>query len=264
MNERIKIMTKTIAPILIIGFLATGCGSPTGQSRHAQSQEPIEVHSADEDDLFMRASQIQAVVESPRIGKIRSQGAAYGGAIFGLAGWFIGGELGRAAVGAVFGVATGVIAGSITGECVARRQQEYASSALYLDACIEEATAANKIARQYNDSLRVEIASLDERVAKALTPPIATQSGEMTALRQDLKIELRLAEKNLEAVDAELARQKQAMAQVKTAATGQQTAATSAERLITLTAHVASLAKQKDDLTDLTSRLTAIDNRMSV
>lgn len=92
--------------------------------------------------------------------RTRAEGAGVGALIGGVLGYALGGK--DKTKGTVIGAMLGAGAGYLVGNEVAKRKQKYASEEEFLDAEIQNAAEFNRTAREYNKSLRVQIAELDK------------------------------------------------------------------------------------------------------
>jgi gas vesicle protein len=112
--------------------------------------------------------------------RTKAEGAAVGALVGGVLGYALGG--GSRVVGTLVGAAVGAGAGYVLGNEIAKRKQKYASEEAFLDAEIQSTQQFNQTARDYNNTLRAQIADLDRT-----TMALRTRYNVGSATQQDLK-----------------------------------------------------------------------------
>jgi uncharacterized protein YqgC (DUF456 family) len=191
--------------------------------------------------------------------KTRAQGAGIGAVAGALLGAIIGEAVGDdPASGAIIGGMLGAAGGAVYGDHVAKKKAEFASQEDFLDACMASASNATAQAVAYNASLQQELDQMDAVLAQneaAIAAGNANQE-QLAALKQQGEAKLAEAGKALEAVEIEIAAQKQVLEEEKGNPGG--------ERLARLQQQVEALEAEQARLRTSSQRLAAINNRMSV
>ena len=149
---------KEVSILAVVALLISGCAT-TNQQGNAQATSAGS--SSDQK-------------------RTRVEGAGIGALVGGVLGYALGGK--NKTTGVLIGAALGAGAGYLVGNEVAKRKQKYASEEEFLDAEIQNATAFNRVARDYNEGLRVQIAELDRASME-----LKSQYNAGAASQQDLK-----------------------------------------------------------------------------
>ncbi|MFO1529834.1 MAG: glycine zipper domain-containing protein [Kiritimatiellia bacterium] len=191
--------------------------------------------------------------------KTRAQGAGFGA----VAGALLGALIGQAvnddpASGAIIGGVIGAAGGAVYGDHVAKKKAEFASQEDFLDACMASASNVTAQAVAYNAGLQQELDQMDATIAQnqaAIAAGTASQT-DLAALKQHGEARLAEAGKALEAIEIEIAAQKQVLEEEKGNPGG--------ERLARLQQQVEALEAEHNRLQQSAQRLAAINNRMSV
>ena len=88
-----------------------------------------------------------------------------------------------AARGAIIGAGAGAIGGYALGTNVAYKKERYAKTEDWLDASIARATAQNRAAYAYNNSLKTQLASLESQVRAA---KLANNKSKLRSLKSTI------------------------------------------------------------------------------
>ena len=178
-------------------------------------------------------------------------GALLGAAVGAALGYAVGGGSGAArgaAAGAVFGAAQGFAYGSH----VAAKKAAYRNTEDYLDACISSARKYRQHVYAYNQTLRGQIASLEQRsraaVASRDRAKLGQIRGEIATLKKKSQSEYRIA-------DEEVSAQRGALSDggVKSSPKSSQ-----------LSSEVDGLQQNKAQLGQNISRLASLDNEANL
>ena len=187
--------------------------------------------------------------------RTKAEGAGVGAVLGGLLGYAVGGGK-----GAAIGAAVGAGAGFLVGNEIAKRKQAYASTEDFLDAEIANTQEYNKTAIAYNAQLSKDVAQLEKESTalrakydkgqvdkKALA---AKSDGLQKKIDDSKKLEDNLA-KELEVQTAILEEEKK-------------TRPADDQYVVRLEKEVAALQKNLDKLSDGSTQLAKIDQRLSV
>jgi hypothetical protein len=164
---------KGVSMLAVVGLLVSGCATT---SQQGNTQATSAGSSSDQK-------------------RTRVEGAGIGALVGGVLGYALGGK--NKAKGALIGAALGAGAGYLVGNEVAKRKQKYASEEEFLDAEIQNATEFNRVARDYNERLRVQIAELDEAsmALKSKYKAGAASQQDLENKRAEVQTELARSEK---------------------------------------------------------------------
>lgn len=127
--------------------------------------------------------------------RTRVEGAGIGALVGGVLGYAFGGK--NKTKGALLGAVLGAGAGYVVGNEVAKRKQKYATEEEFLDSEIQNATEFNRVARDYNERLRLQIAELDQASVelKSQYETGAASQKDLENKRAEVQTELARSEK---------------------------------------------------------------------
>jgi hypothetical protein len=141
----------------------------------------------------------------------KAQGAGLGALAGGIAGAIIGNQFGgNAEKGAMWGAAIGGASGFAYGTHVANQKAKYASTELWLDACIVSAENKRSAAVAYNNSLDNRIAQLKREIKMAKA---SNDRAKLATLKNQISYEESNVNKQISGMNSEIASQQQAIGQ---------------------------------------------------
>jgi len=189
--------------------------------------------------------------------RTRTEGAAAGVVLGGVAGRVIGGNRDGAVVGAV----TGGLAGLVIGDQVATKKERYATQEDMLRASAERATTLARASQQRNAQLARDIAALDQSVKQLRSAKMSAASKRTAALANQKTQQALLVsvDGNLRQLREETARQAEVLKAVGTPGQAVATRPTAGVELVS--ASMRNLDQQTRLLEQAKRNLQAIDER---
>jgi ElaB/YqjD/DUF883 family membrane-anchored ribosome-binding protein len=187
-----------------------------------------------------------------------AQGAGLGAALGAGLGALIGSASDNAGSGALIGALVGGAGGALYGNHVANKKSEYASQEEYLDACLAQANQVYEAAQAKKEGLQTEIATLNEEATRLMEARAAEAAGQadLLALQGRVNASLSEAQQELQQVTDEILIQRQVVEN--------ESGSADSDKLAELDAQIGLLEQQKEELSQQTDRLAAINSRISV